>query len=95
MPPKNYNHKNINFAFGFFGTCGHHILVFFCSFEVYFIIFRFKLVNLKKYPTNIYKFDQMKYICVKINTPQSMKNYKYILKLRLWVEFCNEFFCGE
>jgi hypothetical protein len=27
--------KNTNYAFGFLGTRGHHILDFFCSFEVY------------------------------------------------------------
>jgi len=37
----------------------------------------------------------MKYICVKTNTWQSMKNYKYISKLRLQVEFCSDFFGGE
>jgi hypothetical protein len=26
---------------------------------------------------------------------QSMKNCKYTLKLRLWVEFCDDFFGGE
>ncbi len=33
----------------------------------------------------------MKYIYVKINMSQNMKIYKYIWKLRLWLEFCNDF----
>ncbi len=37
----------------------------------------------------------MKYICVEINTSQSMKICKYVPKLKLRVEFCNEFFYGE
>ncbi len=37
----------------------------------------------------------MKYICVEINKSQYMKNYKYTSKLRLWIDFCNDFFCGE
>jgi len=47
--PQNYCHKNINFAFGFFGICGHHILDYLCLFEVYYISFRLELVYLKKY----------------------------------------------
>jgi hypothetical protein len=36
----------------------------------------------------------MKYICdEKIHIIK--KNYKYTSKLRLWVEFCDEFFGGE
>jgi len=46
--PKNYNHKQKKITFGFFGTCGHHILDYFCSFQVYFIIFRLKQVYLKR-----------------------------------------------
>ncbi len=34
----------------------------------------------------------MKYIYVEINTSQSMKNCKYTSKLKLWVEFCSDFF---
>jgi hypothetical protein len=37
----------------------------------------------------------MKYICVKINMSQSMDFYKYISKLRLYVECCNDFFGDE
>ncbi len=34
----------------------------------------------------------MKYIYVEIHTSQSMKNGKYTSKLKLWVEFCSDFF---
>jgi len=34
----------------------------------------------------------MKYICVEINMSQSMKIFKYTSKLRLHVEFYNDFF---
>jgi len=49
MPPKNCGHKNEIFTFGFFfGTCGHHILDFFCSFQVYCINFKLKLAYLRR-----------------------------------------------
>jgi hypothetical protein len=48
MPPPNCNHKHMNFAFGFFGTCGRHILDYFYSFQVYCISFRLKPVYLKR-----------------------------------------------
>jgi hypothetical protein len=49
----------------FLGTRGHHILNSFCSFQVYCINFKLKLTYLKETRTNIYKFEHMKYICVK------------------------------
>jgi hypothetical protein len=43
----------------------------------------------------MYKFEHMKYICVEKYKSQNMKNCKYTSKLRLWLEFCNDFFGGE
>jgi hypothetical protein len=37
---------------------------FFCSFSVYYINFRLKLVYLKETPTKDHKLEHMKYICV-------------------------------
>ncbi len=59
MPPKNCCHKNINSTFGFFGYMWTSHIGFFCSLTLelnYFI--------LKEIPTNIYKLEHMKYICV-------------------------------
>jgi hypothetical protein len=91
-PPKFVVTKIKNLHLVFLGTCGHRILDNFCSFQIHLIRFKLKFIYLKKNPTNIYKLKHMKYICVKINTPQSMKICKYISKLKLRVEFCNEFF---
>jgi hypothetical protein len=71
------------------------MLDYFYSFQVYCISFKLKLIYLKRNPINIYKFEHMKYICVEINMSQSMKIFKYTSKLRLQVEFCNEFFCCQ
>ncbi len=79
----------------FLGTCGHHILDYFCSFQVYCINFRLELVYVKNILTNIYKLEHMKYICVKKIHVTKYENCKYISKLRLWVECHNEFFGGE
>jgi hypothetical protein len=37
----------------------------------------------------------MKYICVKKIHVSKYENCKYISKLKLWVEFCNDFFGVE
>ncbi len=47
MSPKNYNHKNRNFAFDFFGYMWTSHFGFFCSFQVYCINFKLKLAYLK------------------------------------------------
>jgi hypothetical protein len=45
----------------------HHILDFFCLFEVYWIRFRLKKIIIKKKPpTNIGELQHMKYICDKL-----------------------------
>jgi hypothetical protein len=60
------------------------------------ISIHFKYISLAlETPTNIYKLEHIKYICVEKHTSQSMKNCKYISKLRLWVELCDEIFGGE
>ncbi len=42
------------------------ILDYFCLFEVYWIRFQLKTINLKKTPTNIGELQHMKYICDKL-----------------------------
>jgi hypothetical protein len=37
----------------------------------------------------------MKYICVKKIHIEEYEKFQIYFKLRLWVEFCNEFFGGE
>jgi hypothetical protein len=71
------------------------MLDYFYPFQVYCISFKLKSVYFKEAPTNVYKFEHMKYICVEINMSQSMKIFKYTSKLRLQVEFSNDFFCGQ
>jgi hypothetical protein len=95
MPPKIIVTKIEILHLVFLGTCGHHILHYFCSFQVYCINFKLKLVYFKKITTKICKLEHMKYIVLKKYTSQNIKNCKYISKLRLSVEFCNEFLGGE
>jgi hypothetical protein len=47
MPPKNCNHIKKNMHLIFWGTCRHHILDYFCSFQVYCIKFGLKLFYLR------------------------------------------------
>jgi hypothetical protein len=83
------NIKNLHSIF--LGTYGHHIVDCFCSFQVYCISFRLKLVYLKRNSTKHLQIWTYEVFCIKIN----VKKYKYISKLKLWLEFCSEFFCGE
>ncbi len=46
-PPKIVAIETKNLHLVFLGTCGHHILDYFCSFQIYFINFRLKLVYYK------------------------------------------------
>jgi len=57
------NIKNLHSIF--LGTYGHHIVDCFCSFQVYYISFRFKLVYFLKTQPNIYEFEHMKYFVSK------------------------------
>jgi hypothetical protein len=91
-PPKIVVTKIKKIALGFFGTCGRHILDYFCSFKYITLDLKLNYFILKENPTNIYKLEHMKYIYVEINMTQSMKNYNYTSKLKLWVEFCSDFF---
>ncbi len=92
-PPKLQSQTQKNLHLVFCSACGHRILDYFCSFQVYSLILDFNYFILKEILTNIYELEHMKYICVEINMLQSMKNCKYISKLRLWtVKFCSEFF---
>jgi hypothetical protein len=75
----------------FLGTYGHHIVDFFCSLQVYCISFRLKLVYLKRNSTKHIQIWTYEVFCIKIN----VKKCKYTSKLKLWMEFCSEFFCGD
>jgi hypothetical protein len=68
---------------------------FFFSFQIYCIIFRLKLVYLKRNSNKFLQTWTYGVYCVEINTSQTMKIWKHTSKLRLWVEFCSEFFYGE
>jgi len=88
------NRKKLHLVF--LGTCGHHILDNFCSFQVYIALYlNLNYYILKENSTNIYELEHMKYICVKINMSHNMQICKYTSKQTLWVEFCSELFCGE
>ncbi len=80
----------------FLGTCGHHILDYFCSFQVYCINFTLKLIYLKRNSNkHLQTWTYEIYLCRKNTCHIVWKICKYTSKLRLWVEFCNEFFDGE
>jgi hypothetical protein len=49
---------------GFFGTCGHHILDYFCSFQVYCISFRLELVYFKRnFNKHLWTWTYQVYLC--------------------------------
>jgi hypothetical protein len=69
----------------------HHILNYFCLFQVKIFIFRFNLINYFEKLNNMEEFEHSEYICDKIIFVQSLKKWT---KLGLWMKFLGEFFYG-
>jgi len=59
---------------------GHHILDYFCLFEIYLIKLKINLINFFKNPTNNGNLECMEYICDKIIPIKKFEKLAFILQ---------------